>query len=403
MSILFGHPTGNPFSHHAGFAHYEAGRLDALCVPWMPSGATFAWIEQVGKVFPTMLRLGRRYFAPLQNAPKIQGRIGELRRLLLRGVGRNGEHLAQEANDWLMRTMARECRRPAVTAVHAYEDCSLWSFEAAKRLGKACIYDMPIGFYPAWEHTHAELTRRFVDWLPAGVPPSSRHVRPAQKRREMELADLVLVPSKFVERTIRPFHPDKKIASAPYAVDSDFWSPGLQAREPRPLRFIYAGQVSLRKGVPDLLDAWQKAALVDAELELVGLWQLSDSKRRSLPRGVAWRPPCSQEELRERYRAADVFVFPSYFEGFGLVLLEAMACGLPAIASEATAGPDILTEECGYIVPTGNVDALVASFKWFSDNSYRLAALSRAARLRAKTHTWARYRACVSTAVAPFV
>ena len=61
-----------------------------------------------------------------------------------------------------MRTMARECRRLAVTAVHVYEDCALWQFVEAKRLGKACIYDMPIGYYPAWVHTQAELARKFV-------------------------------------------------------------------------------------------------------------------------------------------------------------------------------------------------------------------------------------------------
>ena len=46
-----------------------------------------------------------------------------------------------------MRTMARECHRSTVKAVHAYEDCSLWQFLEAKRLGKACIYDMPICYY----------------------------------------------------------------------------------------------------------------------------------------------------------------------------------------------------------------------------------------------------------------
>ena len=100
-----------------------------------------------------------------------------------------------------MRTMTRECRRPAVTAIHAYEDCSLWQFAEAKRLGKACIYDMPIGYYPAWEHAQAELVRKFVDWLPAGGLPSSRYVRPQQKCQEMELADLVLAPSSFVAET----------------------------------------------------------------------------------------------------------------------------------------------------------------------------------------------------------
>jgi hypothetical protein len=45
-----------------------------------------------------------------------------------------------------MATMQRECHRTSVTAVHAYEDCSLLQFREAKRLGKACIYDMPIGY-----------------------------------------------------------------------------------------------------------------------------------------------------------------------------------------------------------------------------------------------------------------
>ena len=132
-----------------------------------------------------------------------------------------------------MRTMKRECHRKSVTAVHAYEDCSLWQFEEAKRLGKGCIYDMPIGYYPAWEQTQAELARCYVDWLPAGGLPSLRYVRPAQKRREMELADLVIVPSTFVKKTIEEFHTDKRVAYAPYGVDSEFWKPA-EAQAPTP-------------------------------------------------------------------------------------------------------------------------------------------------------------------------
>jgi hypothetical protein len=124
-------------------------------------------------------------------------------------MGRGDERLSYEANDWLMRTMRRECRRATVTAVHAYEDCSLWQFQEARRLGKACIYDMPIGYYPAWEQIEAQLAHKYVDWLPPGGLPSNRYVRPQQKREEMDLADLVLVPSSFVAETIRAFHPHK--------------------------------------------------------------------------------------------------------------------------------------------------------------------------------------------------
>lgn len=403
MSILFGHPSGGPFSHHAALAHFEAGRLEAFCVPWMPSAHALRVLGAFSATRPMAMRLERRRFAPLVNAPKIQGRVGEMLRLAVRAVGQGDERLSYAANDWLMRTMKRECRRSAVSAVHSYEDCSLWQFEEARRIGKACLYDMPIGYYPAWEQTQAKLAGAYADWLPVGGLQSSLHVRPEQKRQEMELADLVLAPCSFVEQTIRSFHPDKKIARAAYGVDLDFWRPAAKDWGARQLRFIYAGQLSLRKGIPLLLDAWEAAALGDAELQLVGTWQLAEAKCLALPRGVSWSPPCSSDALLDRYRKADVFVFPSFFEGFGLVLLEAMACGLPAIASAATAAPDVLTPACGRVVPTGGFEELVESLRWFHRQQGQLPEMSRAAREQAERCTWESYRRCVTEAVAPFV
>jgi alpha-maltose-1-phosphate synthase len=402
MTILFGHPAGNPNSHHAALSHFEAGRLEAFCVPWMPADKTLRLLQRVRGLRGMARRLARRHFAPLAKAPKLQGRVGELRRLLVRSLGRGDEALSHQANDWLMRIMARECRRAPVTAVHSYEDCSVLPFKQAKRLGKACIYDMPIGYYPAWEQTQAELRRKFSDWLPATGLTSTNYVRPEQKRQEMELADLVLAPSTFVETTIRNFFPNKNVMRAPYGVDQDFWTAGPDQRPDGRLRFIYAGQISLRKGIPDLIDAWCKANLRDAELELVGSWFLAEKKRRALPANISCTPPCSPEELRERYRAADVFVFPSYFEGFGLVLLEAMACGLPVIASDASAGPDIATDDCGRIIPVGDSEALVETLRWFDRHRNNLPAMRRAARLQASRCTWQNYRRRVSEAVAAF-
>src|SRR6185437_4666315 len=151
---------------------------------------------------------------------------------------------------------------------------------------------------------------------PTGLNPGS-YARPRQKRQEMELADLVLTACSFAAATIRDFFPEKPIAQAFYGVDAQFWCPGEAQRPDRPLRFIYAGQLSLRKGTPDLIEAWRKAALGDAELDLVGAWLLADAKRRTLPATISHRAPQSPSDLRDRFRDADVFVFPSYFEGFG--------------------------------------------------------------------------------------
>ena len=472
--ILFGHPTGNPNSHHAALAHLEAGRLEAFCVPWFPSAAELAFLSLVPGARAEVARLKRRHFEPLSSAPKIQGRAAEWRRMAARLTGLGSERLAYEANDWLMRTMAGACRRKSVTAVHAYEDCSLWQFQEAKKRGKACLYDMPIGYYPWWEQQQQALAKTYAAWLPTGGLPSSRFVRPEQKIQEMELADVVLVACSFVERTIKEFYPDKNVALAPYGVDAEFWSPGgaqhgawsmehgaggerlrdqgtkgrrdegragsgerseSRRQEPEagvsvgrcfggtvgsggeqdgsalllatsdsrpatpPLRFIYAGQSSIRKGTPVLIEAWEKAGLRDAELLLVGSWQLAGDRLKRLPPGVRFVGPVGPEMLRDFYRESDVFVFPSFFEGFGLVILEAMACGLPVIASDRSAAPDVLDDSCGRVIAAGDAGQLAESLRFFASNRGSLGAMKAAARRRAETFSWGNYRQAVRAAV----
>ena len=410
--ILFGHPTGNPNSHHAALAHYQRGELEAFCVPWFPSGLEIAALSLLPVRQEEVARLKRRWFAPLADAPKVQGHFAEWRRMAVRVMGRGDQRLSYEANDWLMRTMTRRCRRRSVSAVHSFEDCSLWQFEEAKRRGKACIYDMPIGYFRWWQEKQEDLARKYAEWIPAGGIPSNRHVRPEQKVKEMELADLVLVACGFVEKTIREFLPAKTIAIAPYGVDAEFWAPGGEGKELKrrrdeetkgdKIRFIYAGQSSIRKGIPVLIEAWEKAQLRDAELLLVGSWQLAADRLKKLPSGVRFVGPVGPESLRELYRESDVFVFPSFFEGFGLVILEAMACGLPVIASDRSAGPDVLDDACGRVVTAGEVELLTESLRWFAANRDLLPQMKKAARTKAESFTWRSYREAVSNAVVPF-
>src|SRR5437667_6464406 len=99
VTVLFGHPSGNPNSHNAALAHLEANRLEAFCVPWMPSPMTLQLLEHIAPLRPMARRFGRRRFPALAGAPKIQGRPGEMRRLITRGFGRGDEALSYEAND----------------------------------------------------------------------------------------------------------------------------------------------------------------------------------------------------------------------------------------------------------------------------------------------------------------
>lgn len=398
--ILFGHPTGNPNSHHAALAHYESGALEAFCVPWMPTPGQIAALRRVPGLSRSAGRLARRWFEPLRNAPRVEGRLGEWVRLARRVAARvDEEQLAYEANDWLMRTMRRECRRRSVTAVHAYEDCALWQFQEARRLGKACIYDMPYGYYPAWERLEAELARRYAEWLPARAASSSRYVRHSKKRQEMQLADVVLAPSAFARDTILA-HVDKPVALAPYGVDVDAWAPAadVPATADR-LTFLFAGQIGVRKGIPLLLEAWKAANLKSAALRLVGSWQLAAMRQRDMPADVSWVGPVGALELRLHYQAADVFVFPTFFDAWGLVVGEALACGLPVLTTEASGAADLVDDSCGRVVASGNLDQLVAALRYFDANRERLPAMRRAARSRACRATWALYRRRVVDAV----
>jgi glycosyltransferase involved in cell wall biosynthesis len=402
MSVLFGHPSGNPFAYNAALAHFEAARLEAFCIPWMPSPATLHLLELIRPLRKMVQRLSRRHFPQLAEAPKVQGWPGESRRLLVRALGRaDDDRMAGAANDWLMRTMRRECRRPAVTAVHAYEDCSLWQFIEARRLGKACVYDMPIGYYPAWEDVRDRLAEKYADWAPAGGSPSPQ--RKTQKRQEMERADLVLAPSNFVADTVHMFHPQKQVVLAPYGVDLAAWAPGASRVPPEIMTFLFVGQCSIRKGTPMLLEAWRAADLKKARLRLVGHWSLAESKKKELPARCEWTGPVSSGQLRGVYRDADVFVFPTNFEGRALVVCEALASGLPVLTTSASGVDDAVDASCGRMLPRDNLEALVEGLRWFDRNRHRLPDMGRAARTNAERCTWDVYRRRVTDAVAPFV
>jgi alpha-maltose-1-phosphate synthase len=87
-----------------------------------------------------------------------------------------------------------------------------------------------------------------------------------------------------------------------------------------------------------------------------------------------------------------VLVFPSYFEGFGLVLLEAMACGLPVITTTATAGPDIVSAgEDGWIIESGDLGALEEKMTYCLEYPEIVRQMGLQARATAERYSWSAY------------
>jgi glycosyltransferase involved in cell wall biosynthesis len=389
--VISGHPTGNPNSHQAALAWHERGRLLRFCTPWFPSREELALIERVPGLREQARRLSRRRFEALADVPMRQDKLGEIARIVRSRLGWTGPEFTQEANKWLISVMSEECRDARVTAVHSFEDCSVGQFREAKRLGKACIYDMPTCHWKFWESQHRLLCARYADWIRSEDAVFALTASREQKDEELGLADVVLAPSTFVKRTLEEAG-GKNIHVCRYGVDGEFWAPaeggGEETKRPKdqktkgqpdggdslpvtsnsrrathPLRFIYAGQCSLRKGIPFLLEVWEKAGLRDAELTLVGSWQLAADRLKRLPRGVTHVGPVSAARLRELYQQSDVFLFPSFGDGFGLVMLEALAAGLQVMASDTSGGPDIATQPGVLVSPVGNEDVWIEALR----------------------------------------
>lgn len=240
-------------------------------------------------------------------------------------------------------------------------DTSSWIIaKRAKALGKQFILDQSIGHPGAKERIYSGLRSRFPAWTTAVVPKST--VCLEAERMEHELADLIVAPSGFVRDTlVNEGVAGEKIRNIPFGTDLKLFhpDPARVADEGRTVVFLFVGILNARKGLPVLLEAWAKNGQTNAELWLVGGGQIPAEVMLALPDTVKLLGRRSKSEVAKLMRQADVFVFPSFFEGLAQVLVEALASGLPIIGTLESGATEIVKEgETGFIVASGDVDSL---------------------------------------------
>lgn len=182
--------------------------------------------------------------------------------------------------------------------------------------------------------------------------PSTHPRIEAMELREYELCTAVAVPSLFVERSFqqRGF-PAQRLFRNALGVNLERFRPPAQPPAPPQqigLRAIYAGSLSVRKGIPDLLAGFAEADLADSRLTLVGggTPELQALLERQ-PAGVQQLGHRPQAELVQHYGQAHCFVMASIEEGMAMVQMQALACGLPLICTTNTGGEDLLRLQGG--------------------------------------------------------
>jgi glycosyltransferase involved in cell wall biosynthesis len=306
---------------------------------------------------------------------------------------------------WFDRIVARH-HLDGTDAVYAYEHAALATFQAQKKRGGLCIYDMPTCHHA----TAAKWVGREFERFPELATSYENHrrrlapLRNQRKDRELVLADLVVAASNFVrDSLVSAGVPKGRIRIIPSG------APPVDTSQRRPesgkFIFLVAGNLSVQKGVPYALEAWRKlSARSGAELWMVGNWKLPDEIRQRLPGKVWISPFVPRQTLYQLFDCAHVMVFPTLAEGLALTPLQAMARGLPVITTPNSGCETFIRSgENGWLVPPCDAEALVSAMECALSRRADTEAMGRAAAETVARWQWSDYRAALGEAVSRFL
>lgn len=401
MKTIFSHPTGNANVRAAAYGLYEAEALEMF----VTSIASFqgSVLDGLGAVSPFSEIRRRRFDIELKNLTRAWP-WREAGRLLSLKLGVTGlvKHesgpfcidAVYKSIDNRVASYLKNTRGKGVEAVYTYEDGAEYTFQEAKKHNICCIYDLPIGYWRMAKRLLEEECILNPVWAPTITGFLDSDTKLARKDEELRLADRIFVGSQFTANTLKEFPgvlaPVEVIPYGfpPVAMKRDF--PSISGR--RPLKLLFVGGLSQRKGIAYLFAAVEALGR-HVELTVVGRKVNNDCL--ALDAALAkhrWIPSLPHADILSLMQEHDVLVFPSLFEGFGLVITEAMSQGTPVITTDRTAGPDLIVHgENGWLVEAGSTQALKKSIESLLQNPEQIAEVGKAALDTAGRRPWKVY------------
>jgi glycosyltransferase involved in cell wall biosynthesis len=222
------------------------------------------------------------------------------------------------------------------------------------------------------------ITQEYAEWGFDCPPLPPFHHR--RQMRSLELADYIFVPGRFIaDSYISRGFPADRILHTPLPVNTELFKPPEEVRVNKKFTIVSTGQVSLRKGSPYLLEAFEafNRKVPDSELKMVS--GLADNMKPLLHerfagiQNLTWLSSMPHPELVKLLQDADLFVLPSLEEGMLLAAAEAMAVGTPVILTPNMGSADFVKEEKnGSVVPIRDAAAIAEKMafwhqKWCED------------------------------------
>jgi alpha-maltose-1-phosphate synthase len=263
-----------------------------------------------------------------------------------------------------------------------FQGSCLESLKMAKKLGKIAVCELTIAHLPEAKRILSEECQLNPEWADS----IDNLVFPAiyEKRLidEVLVADYVVVASGFSRQSLlNSGIANEKIVYLPLGFDCSNIPVTNRLKSARSLKLLYVGTLTQRKGIKYLLEAVKELQLPDFELHIIGGIQGSGLAFRRYGDYCIYHLPVSQQEMFNSYRNFDALVLPTVFEGFGLVIVEALAAGLPVITTSHSFGAEVIKDgENGFVVPIRDVAKLkeaiesiylmdATQFKVFQDNA----------------------------------
>lgn len=400
MKLILSHPTGNAFVRAAAKGFLNEGML----YNFNTAVASFpgSLIDKVGGIRPFSEIRRRRFDAKLRPVTNLWpwkevGRLAAIRMGINSLVKHEkGLFCVDSVYRYQDRNVAKLIDRigEQANAVYAYEDGAIESFSAAKRQGLECIYDLPIGYWRAARDLLGKERDLKPEWASTIKGFEDSEMKLARKDKEISMADRIIVASKFTADTLKYYpKPLPPVTVIPYAFP-EVGKPKIYRKisKNQPLKLLFVGGLSQRKGIAYLLDAVE-ALGNKVQLTLVGQKPVSNCSALNAAVNLhRWIPTLSHEKVLNIMREHDILVFPSLFEGFGLVITEAMSQGTPVITTDRTAGPDLINnDENGWIIEAGSTAALISKIEQIYKNPIVIERVGNAAMETARKRTWETY------------
>jgi glycosyltransferase involved in cell wall biosynthesis len=398
MKVVLSHPTGNQFVRALIHALHNSGMLVEFNTT-VAANPSSEWLKLLpGNLKQELLR--RNYPIPIQKINPFP--FLELARMLMPWLGFN--NAVKHETGWasvdavynnLDKNVAKRIFKLSQSekpdALYAYEDGAFNSFMQAKSLNIKCLYDLPIGYWKAARALLGAEREKWPDWAPTLTGFKDSDTKLHKKDEELRLADSIFVASSFTAGTLSYYQgklPAVKVI--PYAFpEVSEQREYNEITASRPLKLLFVGGLSQRKGIANLFAAVNYFGR-RVRLTVVGSKVVDNC--RVLDEELAkhhYIPTMPHRQILDLMHQHDVLVFPSLFEGFGLVITEAMAQGTPVITTDRTAGPDIINSgENGWLIEAGSTQKLQEAIENILINPKTISDNGRAAMETARKRTW---------------